>query len=237
MKMLKVISLLLFICISTVLFSGCTVVARSIAGVGATTAGIVISVFFKESIENAVETALGTNKNNKSPTADEPRVYIEQHNTYVVDPNSIPINDKPSNASSNNVVPASNNSSSQSLTSFVDEKNQINSEIASLAVDINAYVKNHKNLKGANSLLNRADSLKDRIQTVQSKLSSANISNTAAKSKLMVVIDFELQRTQGLIDGINDSMSGGSYKDGFLRGHNAANRFREADAELNKLIK
>lgn len=152
------------------------------------------------------------------------------------------------NSSPKNVAGETKNNSQQkdvsvapapaNVGSFVNLKNQYNNDIAMLAEDINSYLnQNGRFTSGDNTHLNRAIKLKERIQSLHNEVSGANIANAAVKSKLLENLSLEISRVQGLIDGINDSQNGGSYKAGFGRGSQAFTLYEAAANELNGLLK
>lgn len=162
-------------------------------------------------------------------------IYFDKNGNEVRRENSSPKNvaDETKNNSQQKDVSAV----SANVGSFVNLKNQYNNDIAMLAEDINSYLdQNSRFTSGDDTHLNRAIKLKERIQSLHNEVSDANIANAEVKSKLLENLSLEIGRVQGLIDGINDSRNGGSYKAGFGRGSEAFKRYKAAANELNNLL-
>ena len=163
-------------------------------------------------------------------------VYFDKNGNEVRRENSAPTNvagEMKNNSQSTDVSAAP-----ADVGSFVNMKNQYNDEIAVLAGDINSYLSQNSRFTNADDThLNRAIKLKERIQSLHNEVAGANIPNANVKSKLLENLSLEIGRVQGLIDGINDSRNGGSYKAGFGRGSEAFKRYETAANELNNLLK
>ncbi len=131
---------------------------------------------------------------------------------------------------------AANRGATVSHATYVSYKNQYDHEISALASDVNSYLGNHSDFKGDNSLLSRAEDIRNRLQRTKEELKNANVSNTAIKGKLLEVFDLELGRINGLLEGIRASKQGGSYSAGFKRGGEYYDRYEQANATLNKML-
>jgi len=126
--------------------------------------------------------------------------------------------------------------SGNDISPYIAAKNQYDQQIAALAKDINAYLSSHKNFAQADGLIARADALSQKIQQTRNSANSAQISNTALKTRLLEVLDAELGRINGLRDGMKASRAGGDHMPGFKRGTDAAYRFDDVNASLDKML-
>ena len=123
------------------------------------------------------------------------------------------------------------------ISEFVSAKNQFDREISEIVGDINEYLARNSNFTPAqNWLLDRAINLENRIQNSYNGLLNSNSPNEAARIKLLEILSLERERVRGLIDGMNDSMSGGNHRAGFKRGSDANKRFKSANSELDRLL-
>lgn len=134
-------------------------------------------------------------------------------------------------AMANSSVPTGND-----ISAYITAKNQYDQQIAALAKDINAYLSSHKNFAQADGLIARADALSQKIQQTRNSANSAQISNAALKTRLLEVFDAELGRINGLRDGMKASRAGGDHMPGFKRGTDAAYRFDDVNASLDKML-
>lgn len=124
------------------------------------------------------------------------------------------------------------------LSSYISDKEQYDREITVLAQDINSYLGQHSDFRSDSSLQSRAQSLCQRIKDERSRLQSekSKLQNPALQSKLDEVLAIELQRVQGLADGMMDSRSGRGYQAGFQRGTAAAYHYDDVNAEFNTML-
>ncbi len=134
-----------------------------------------------------------------------------------------------------NFVPSLIPSSSQNINHYIQMKNQFDYEIAALANDINAYTVTHADFRNANELIGRGQSIAKNIQEEKRALQNADIDNKALKTQLLIVIDTEIERINGLVNGMLNSKNGGNYLPEFKKGTNAAYRFDEENAKLTKM--
>lgn len=154
-------------------------------------------------------------------------------------------NQREAETSNNNSTTFQNQSTTSSTVNnntlkpetYVSYKNQYDQEISALASDINAYLGSHENFRNENTFLPRAEQIKSRIQRVHTELSNGKMKNTEARWKLLDIFNAELGRVDGLIEGIRASKNGGEYTPGFKRGGEAYDRFEEANATLNNILR
>ena len=167
-------------------------------------------------------------------------------------------NDNQNGANTQNTVNQNNNDANQNMTytpppaapaaqtpvanyssdiySLVSKKDQYHHEIASLADDINSYIGRNSSFYGADSLINRARSIRSRIVQSREDVFNSNYPDYSIKNTLVEVFDAELQRVDGLIEGMEASRAGGSYKPGFQHGSAGKKRFDSLNAELNRML-
>lgn len=122
------------------------------------------------------------------------------------------------------------------LFGYVSAKAQYDKEIAALATDINGYLSNHADFRGESTMAPRADNILKNIQEKRSKLGSEAVKDKAVQQKLDQVFEAEQQRVQGLADGIRASQQGQDYLVFFHKGTEAAYRYDDLDAELNRAL-
>lgn len=122
------------------------------------------------------------------------------------------------------------------VSSYIAAKNQYDQEIAGLAKDINAYLSANRNFAKADGLIRRAEVISQKVQQARNSVNAAQISNGALKTRLLEVFDAELGRINGLRDGMKASRAGGDYQPGFKRGTDAAYRFDDVNASLEKML-
>lgn len=140
----------------------------------------------------------------------------------------------------NNQINRSSNSNNNNvdLSTYISRKDQFDREISSLANDINGYLQSHSNLRNQYNLLSRGENLSINIRRMKTELQNASTSNAAVKRKLIEVLEAEIGRVEGLVEGVNASMNGGDYAPGFKRGGDASyDRFEEANEALNKMLR
>lgn len=123
----------------------------------------------------------------------------------------------------------------QDIYRYIVMKDQFDREIADLAKDINSYTATNKNFRWADHLISRGQNIQNRILMERNNLINANVNNIALKNQLLVVIDTEVGRISGLVNGMMNSKNGGDYLPEFRKGTDAAYRFDAADAELRKM--
>ena len=123
----------------------------------------------------------------------------------------------------------------QDIYRYIVMKDQFDREIADLAKDINSYTASHKNFRYADSLISRGQNIQNRILMERNNLVNANVNNIALKNQLLIVIDTEVGRISGLVNGMMNSKNGGDYLPEFRKGTDAAYRFDDADAELKRM--
>lgn len=162
-----------------------------------------------------------------------PVQYVQKEQTYktiVSDKN------KEIDASKNNV-----NSIREKFAELVVKKDVLDTEIASVAVDINNYLSNHKDFKGTASdgILNKIKSTLDKVETAQNELSKLKVTpeDEAVKSALLKVYDCEAGRIRGLYKGVLDSRNNGDYMLGFKEGTKSSYKFDEENATFNAMYK
>jgi len=126
--------------------------------------------------------------------------------------------------------------SRQKLTPYIMSKNTYDQEIATLADDINAYLKKHFNLRGSPGYDSRASQIYSDIINKKKQLKDEMIYNTSLKNKLMEVYDAELGRVSGLRDGVFASKNGRDPNPAFQRGTAAMHKFDNVNAEFNTLF-
>lgn len=129
------------------------------------------------------------------------------------------------------------NNNNVDLSTYIFRKDQFDREISSLANDINAYLQSHSNLRNQYKMRSRGENLSINIRRMKTELQNASTSNTAVKRKLIEVLEAEIGRVEGLVEGVNASMNGGDYAPGFKRGGDAYDRFEEANATLNNMLR
>ena len=122
------------------------------------------------------------------------------------------------------------------MSSYIAAKNQYDQEIAGLAKDINSYLSANRNFAKADGLIRRAEVISQKVQQARNSVNAAQISNAALKTRLLEVFDAELGRINGLRDGMKASRAGGDYQPGFKRGTDAAYRFDDVNASLEKML-
>jgi|GEM_PF-1910174 len=133
--------------------------------------------------------------------------------------------------------PVMTNSTGRDIFSFVAKKDQYDREISSIVNDINAYLGRNSNfVYGDDWILRRAVDLENQIESSRNEISNLTFPNEAARVKLIEIFSLEAARVRGLIDGINDSMSGGNHRAGFKRGSDAHKMFNNANAELHRIL-
>ena len=165
-------------------------------------------------------------------------IYFDKNGNEIRRENSSPTNVVSETKNTSQRKDVSSSPAPANVESFVNLKNQYNNDIALLAGDINSYLSQNSRFTNADdSYLNRAINLREKITSLHNEVSGANIANEAVKLKLLDNLTLEISRVQGLIDGINDSRDGGSYKAGFGRGSAAFKRYKEAANELDNLLK
>jgi len=123
-----------------------------------------------------------------------------------------------------------------SITPFLKEKDQYDKEIAALATDINVYLQSNPDFRNGQRFIDRATDISRRVHETRNKAASANMKEKVAQAKLLEVLDAEIGRIDGLLDGMKDSAKGGDWQPGFKRGTAAAYRFDDVDAELQKVL-
>lgn len=142
-------------------------------------------------------------------------------------------------ASTNNQINRSSDSNNNNvdLSTYISRKDQFDREISSLANEINSYLQSHSNLRNQYNMRSRGENLSISIRRMKTELQNASTSNTAVKRKLIEVLEAEIGRVEGLVEGVNASMNGGDYAPGFKRGGDAYDRFEEANEALNKMLR
>ncbi len=140
------------------------------------------------------------------------------------------------NSATGSTTTSSNKSGNADLSSLIVAKNQYDQDISALAKDINAYLSSNPNFRNAGHLISRAETIEANISATKQQVNKAGITNNALRVKLLEVLDAEWGRVDGLLEGMNASKNGGSHTHGFKRGTDAAYRFDDVNAELNKML-
>ncbi len=123
----------------------------------------------------------------------------------------------------------------QDINHFILIKNQIDQEITVLANDINSYTELHSDFSGANILIERGKTIAGKIKTTKQKLNQANIKDPALKNQLLIVLDTEARRINGMVYGMLASKEGRDYLPEFKKGTVAAYQFDRENAKLIQL--
>ena len=93
------------------------------------------------------------------------------------------------------------------INHFIKVKNQFDYKIIALASDINNYTETHADFKNANELLERGKNISSEIEKEKQNLQNAKIDNKALKEQLIIVLELESERINGLVNGMIDSKS------------------------------
>lgn len=130
-------------------------------------------------------------------------------------------------------APPSPTPAASNLQDFVQEKNDLDVQIANLSNQINAYLSNHASLRGANSLRQQAEALVGRTKSARQRLNSTDAEDSGKKQALGHLFDLESERAYGLYKGLLDSQNGGDYSNGFRQGTKASYQFDDANNTFN----
>ena len=121
------------------------------------------------------------------------------------------------------------------VESFIGMKDFYNQQISELAADVNAHLNKNRDYRNARHLLDRAQNLVNDIRKFEEELSKQAFRNEMFKSQLIRVISSEFTRADGIREGVQSSINGGSWKAGFERGHIGKLQFEKENAALNKM--
>ena len=116
------------------------------------------------------------------------------------------------------------------LMQYAGRKDQFNQDIATLAGDINGYLASHADFRGTNNYNQRANSIYQQISSTRERLQNEVGVDAGLKGQLFDLLTAEMERVQGLRDGVIDSKSGHGYSAGFQRGTAASYRYDSLDA-------
>ena len=122
------------------------------------------------------------------------------------------------------------------LQRYAGRKDQYNGDIAALANDINGYLGSHANFRGTNTYNQRANAIYQQIRSTRNDLQGEVGVDSALKGQLIELLTAEMDRVQGLRDGVNDSKNGHGYTAGFQRGGAASDRFDGLDAKFKQAM-
>ncbi len=125
---------------------------------------------------------------------------------------------------------------SKDINHFIKMKNQFDNKIVALANDINIYTETHADFKEATELIERGENISNEIQKEKQYLQNAIIANKALKNQLLIVLELEAERINGLLNGMIDSKNGKNYLPQFKKGTRAAFRFDEENEKLQRII-
>ena len=124
----------------------------------------------------------------------------------------------------------------EATNKFMTEINIYDRNIANLAKDVNAYAGKNKDFRNANSLINRAKTLTNDIKDTQNKLKNTKFNSDDIKYQIMTVLNSEIERADGMREGMQSSHDGGDWHTGFNKGHNANIQFKKENQILQRML-
>ncbi len=114
-------------------------------------------------------------------------------------------------------------------------KDFYNQQISELAADVNAHLNKNRDYRNARHLMDIAQNLVNEIRKTEDKLIKQNFHNESFKKQLIRVISAEITRADGIREGLESNLNGGSWKAGFERGHIGKLQFDKENVALSKM--
>jgi len=118
---------------------------------------------------------------------------------------------------------------------FIGMKDFYDQQISELVADVNAHLNKNRDYRNARHLLDIAQNLVNEIRKTEDKVIKQKFHNEPFKNQLIRVISAEFTRADGIREGLESNLNGGTWKAGFERGHIGKLQFDKENAALNKM--